>query len=142
MECTIYKTVRSPVSDAVIKRIVGHILTREKIPEGSVSVHLIGDTKMKRLNTLHRGKAKTTDVLSFSAREGDFVEDTHEVGDIFISIPQIRRQAKTWEVSFLEEFRRMLVHGVLHALGYDHGKPDEATRMFSRQEKYVSELGL
>ncbi len=93
---------------------------------------------MKDLNRVHRGKNKTTDVLSFSANEGNWPgKQEEDLGDIFISAAKIRKQAKVWGVSAAEEFTRMLVHGILHILGYDHMKDKEAKIMFGKQEKYL-----
>lgn len=139
MECAVYARVRPLISERSIVEVVGYVLKREKKPDGIVSVHIIGDRRMRTLNRVHRGKDKTTDVLSFSALEGEWAGNDREVGDIFISVPQIKRQAKTWEVTPREEFVRMLVHGVLHALGYDHITKAQAAVMFPRQEKYVKE---
>lgn len=138
MECTIYARVRPLISEREIQRVVAHVLKAEKKSAGVVSVHIIGDKRMRTLNRLHRGKDKTTDVLSFSALEGDWTGGGDEVGDIFISVPQIVRQAKVWEVTPREEFTRMLVHGLLHSLGYDHITKAEAAVMFPRQERYVT----
>lgn len=138
MECVVYARVRPLISEREITRVVAYVLKQEKKPDGVVSVSVIGDRRMRTLNRLYRGKDKTTDVLSFSALEGGWVGAGYEVGDIFISVPQIIRQAKVWEVTPKEEFVRMLVHGVLHALGYDHITKSDATIMFAKQEKYLS----
>lgn len=132
-----YARVRPLISEREVTKVVGYVLKHEKKADGIVSVHVIGDKRMRTLNRTHRGKDKTTDVLSFSAMEGEWAGSHNEVGDIFISVPQIVRQAKVWEVSPREEFIRMLVHGVLHALGYDHITKAEAAIMFPKQEKYV-----
>lgn len=137
MECVVYARVRPLISEREIINVVAYVLKREKKPDGVVSVSIIGDTRMRTLNRLHRGKDKTTDVLSFSSLEGGWAGLSHEVGDIFISVPQIKRQAKTWGVTPKEEFVRMLVHGLLHALGYDHMTKAEALIMFPKQEKYL-----
>ena len=137
MECTIYARVRPLISQQHIAKVVAHVFKREKKSNGVVSVHIIGDRRMRTLNKIHSGKDQTTDVLSFSAQEGEWVAGDSEVGDIFISVPQIVRQAKVWEVAPREEFIRMLVHGLLHALGYDHITKAEAAIMFPKQEKYV-----
>lgn len=138
MECLIFSSISKPIiSNKKIQEVVSSTLVRVK-RSGDISVHLIGDYKMKRLNAVHRGKDKTTDVLSFSALEGDQVYGAEsEVGDIFISVPQILRQAKQYKVSPKEEMIRMLVHGVLHLLGYDHVKEKDATHMFALQEEMV-----
>lgn len=130
------------VSSKKMKDTVDFVLESVKKP-GLVSVHVIGDKRMRRLNREYRGKDKTTDVLSFAATEEAFpFNDQEETdwGDIFISADQIRRQAQEYGVSYKEEFLRMLVHGTLHLLGYDHEKPKDAKVMFPLQEKIVQEL--
>lgn len=139
MECLIFSTIRksSPIARAQLVATVAHTLKCERA-DGTISVHIIGDTKMTELNRKYRGKNKTTDVLSFPAQEGAWGgKQEQDLGDIFISVAQIRRQAKIWEVSAAEEFTRMLVHGVLHILGYDHISAGEAKIMFAKQERYV-----
>jgi probable rRNA maturation factor len=140
MECTIYQTVRrSGVSHHFIKQMMSKILSKMK-SKGNVSVHLIGDTKMKSLNKQYRGKDSTTDVLSFAMHDGMDMMMGDELGDIFISIPRIHIQARDHNISFKEEFVRMLVHGILHLLGYDHMKKKEAEKMFRLQEKLVFDI--
>ncbi len=96
---------------------------------------------MRSLNSQYRGKHSTTDVLTFPLHEGESVfTDTQELGDIFLSGAQIERQARDFNISPREEFIRMLVHGVLHILGYDHVAKKEARQMFALQEKLLFEL--
>ena len=125
------------LSQAKIKKLLSLVLARER-REGAGSVHLVGDRRMRRLQAAHRGQDKTTDVLSFAAAEGEGPDPGGELGDIFLSVPQIRRQAREWRVSAEEEFARMLIHGLLHLLGYDHIHKKEAAVMFARQEKYLA----
>ncbi len=140
-EVLVFSTVtKSLFSMSEIRVLVTRILTKLKV-RGSVSIHCIGDTRMRSLNSHYRGKHSTTDVLTFPLREGEYIFDTdHELGDIFISIPQIIRQARRLSIQPREEFVRMLIHGVLHILGYDHVQAHEAKKMFSLQEKLLSEL--
>ncbi len=142
MECLIFFSARKPaiISQARMVDAVAITLKAEH-KNGTISVHVIGDLRMKELNRVHRGKNKTTDVLSFSAKEGKWGgKQEDDLGDIFISAVQIRRQAKVWKVSAAEEFTRMLVHGVLHILGYDHMKKKEAKIMFGKQERYLEAI--
>lgn len=137
--CTVYKGVRKPIgiSNKKISQTVEFVLKSLKI-SGEVSVHLIADTKMRQLNAHYRGKDKTTDVLSFAMVDDEIPGGMHnDWGDIFISIPQIERQAKRFNVTRKEEFMRMLVHGTLHLLGYDHEKKSDANIMFPLQEKLL-----
>lgn len=107
-----------------------------------VSIHLVDEKKIKTLNKEHRKINKVTDVLSFPLCEIGEIGDRRykEVGDVFLCIPRIKKQAKEYGVSFEEEFRRMLTHGVLHLLGFDHQDKKEAKRMFDLQEKIISGL--
>ena len=135
MTCLVYKTVKkSPVSQKYINHIVESVLKKCKVRGVDFSLHLIGDQKMKRLNRQYRGQEKTTDVLSFA------MEDGKDLGDIFISVPQIKRQAKLFEVSMKEEFTRIFIHGILHLLGYNHQKVGDAKKMFALQELLLKKI--
>ncbi len=140
MECLIFSTIKLPgVSEKYIHKITFSFLKFLK-KTGSISVHLIGDKKMKKMNNQYRGKNQVTDVLSFSSTEGKEIIKTEELGDIFICIPQIKRQAKENKIKFKEEFARMLAHGILHLLGYDHVGEAKAKKMFGLQEEFVQKL--
>jgi len=92
----------------------------EEITE--VSIAFIDDEAMKELNQKFRKKAKTTDVLTFPA-DDSYNEPSatgRPLGDIVISVDQARRQAADEKHSLATEIRYLVVHGVLHALGYDH----------------------
>ncbi len=92
----------------------------EEITE--VSIAFIDDDAMKELNQKFRKKARTTDVLTFPA-DDSYNEPSatgRPLGDIVISVDQARRQAADEKHSLSTEIRYLVVHGVLHALGYDH----------------------
>lgn len=132
MPCIIYQTVHhAGILHARVEKIVGKILRHLKSQNASVAVHLIGDARMRTLNRVHRGSDWSTDVLSFPIREKE------DWGDIFLSIPYLHRQAKRFGVPFEEEFRRMLIHGLLHLAGYDHETKKQARRMFRLQESLL-----
>ena len=82
--------------------------------KGEVSVTFCSDKFMKKLNYKYRGKNKSTDVLSFD------LGDKKLLGDVYISIPDARRQAKEYNVPLEEEIKRLAVHGILHVLGLSH----------------------
>jgi probable rRNA maturation factor len=113
------------------------VLKDQLSAESIINVHIIGHTRMQTLNTLYRGISAPTDVLSFETGENWSGEGSQELGDIFICQPYIITQANRFGVTPREEMIRMLVHGTLHLLGYDHEKQKDATRMFALQESYV-----
>ena len=111
---------------AQLKRVLQKILSvldceHPEISQNEISLLFCDDTFIQVLNADYRGKNKPTDVLSFSAIEeqSDFlVGDV--LGDLVISIPTAKRQAKTYHVSLEDELYRLIIHGVLHLFGYDH----------------------
>ncbi len=91
---------------------------------------------MRALNRQYRGKNGTTDVLSFCMREGPFADVRPDLlGDIVISVPVAEKQAHTAGHSLTREIDLLLVHGLLHLLGYDHERgPAEARRMRRKEQ--------
>jgi probable rRNA maturation factor len=114
----------------------------------SLSLSVIGDAKMRSLNRQWRGKDRVTDVLSFGLKERrGFVlppkaEGGKELGDLFICLPQVSRQAKRIGRTVREEFALMVVHGVLHLLGHDHETLRQETAMFSLQHDILIRAGI
>jgi len=95
---------------------------------------------MRSLNSTYRGKATTTDVLSFSLREGKFAHIQPEMlGDIVISLPRAERQALAAGHSISREVERLLIHGLLHLLGYDHEQNTKDARRMERKERQLLE---
>jgi probable rRNA maturation factor len=89
-------------------------LVADLAPEAeSLGVRFVGDREMRRVNRQFRHYDKTTDVLSFPG-------DPEHLGDILISVPTARRQAETAGHGVDRELKTLLLHGVLHCLGYDH----------------------
>jgi probable rRNA maturation factor len=105
------------------------------IPDAELSILFTGDRAMRSLNRRYRGIDRTTDVLSFSQREGQFADIRSDIlGDIVISVPAAVRQARELNHSLSYEIERLLVHGLLHLLGYDHERsPAEARKMRRRE---------
>jgi len=103
----------------------------------SVSVLLCTDERIAGLNKRYRGQDRPTDVLSFPSEEGRR-EDPVE-GDIAISVETLRRNATRFEVSENEEMKRLLVHGLLHLAGMDHGR-GKGGAMLARQARILARL--
>lgn len=90
---------------------------------------------MRRLNREYRGLDKTTDVLSFPLHEAGAIGPGDALGDIVISIPRTAAQAEAYGVSFNNELLRLLLHGLLHLIGYDHEKNAYQKQRMQRKEK-------
>lgn len=103
--------------------------------EGKVDVSFISDDEIRRLNRMYRGIDKVTDVLSFEA------PDRHvsgQLGDVLISYAQAVRQAEDGDIEL--ELADLLVHGILHLMGHDHERPQDADVMFPLQDRLVAEI--
>lgn len=108
----------------------------------SYAVILIDDRAMKTINFTYRHLDQTTDVISFALNDGideleAFVE---ELGDIFISVDVVYRQAEAYGHSVQREFLFLVAHGVLHLLGYDHQTAEDEKCMFDLQKELLHDL--
>ncbi|MBU1895363.1 rRNA maturation RNase YbeY [Patescibacteria group bacterium] len=141
MEINIYSSVKKRFfSEKKTKEIVEFCLKKLKFDKVEIGIHLVGESRIRSLNRVYRGVDMITDVLSFDTGEGHLGDEGKDLGDIFICPIQVCRQAKIFEVGEKQEFVRMLVHGILHLVGYDHKKKDEAQKMFDLQEKFVKSI--
>lgn len=104
-----------------------------------LSVSIVGDQAIRRINREYLAKDRPTNVISFSLQEGDgMVVNSHALGDVIISADTARREA---EDAGLEPFERtsfLLLHGILHLCGYDHERSGEQEAL--RMEKKEAEL--
>jgi probable rRNA maturation factor len=103
-----------------VRRVLIALRVDDNIHE--VSIAIVDDEAMRNLNRKFRKKNKTTDVLTFPADDSDADPNAsgRPLGDIVISIDQARRQATDQKHSLATEVRYLILHGTLHALGYDH----------------------
>jgi probable rRNA maturation factor len=108
---------------------------------GELSVALVDDAAIEKLNATWRGKSGPTDVLAFSQREGEDLGVSDLLGDVVISVPTAERQAVERGHSLEHEIHELLVHGILHLLGYEHERSEvEARRMFERQREVLAAI--
>lgn len=122
-----------------IHRVLKCVLrATHKASKGSVSVAFVSDVRMRDLNRRWRHKNKTTDVLSFASPAMPALQTSAQhLGDIFVSPVTVRREAQRRSIDFQEEILRVIAHGMLHLIGYDHATEDEEAAMFKLQERSV-----
>jgi probable rRNA maturation factor len=98
---------------------------------------------MARLNRTHRGVEGPTDVLAFPLREGPWSHLAPELlGDVVISVDTARRQGRQAGTGLRAELALLLVHGILHLLGYDHAGAEERRRMWRKQRTVLLACGV
>ena len=123
--------------------VINHTFEILNITNANMSVILIDDEKMHELNKEYRGVDRTTDVLSFALEDEGKFEGFRELGDIFVSIPKMKEQAKEFNHSEKRELAFLVCHGLLHLLGYDHTKSkEEEEKQFGLQDKVLSDLNI
>ena len=111
-------------------------------PEADITIVLTDDAQLHELNREFLGVDAPTDVLSFPASESDPETGAAYLGDILISIPRAAQQAQAAGHPVEAEVQLLVVHGVLHLLGYDHAEAEEKTLMWNEQAKVLERLGL
>lgn len=130
------------------QEIAEKVLGGEGRREASFSLALLGPGRMRKINKRYRGKNRVTDVLSFPALKFDLTKPfsitTREVrkaeglGEIVICPSVVKKNAERLNLDFEQELGRVLVHGLLHLLGYDHEKGEpEAERMREKERGYL-----
>ena len=124
--------------------VINHTFEMENVNNAVASIIFIDDEKMHEMNLEYRGIDATTDVLSFALEDNQTIKEQERMlGDIFISIPKMQKQAKEYGHSEKRELSFLVCHGLLHLLGYDHTKGDEEEKIqFGKQDKYLSDLGI
>ena len=113
----------------------------EKKPDAEVSIRIVDKLESQTLNKQYRGIDKPTNVLSFPAEFPEGV-DIPFLGDIVICAPIVELEAKAQKKTLEAHWAHMLIHGVLHLLGYDHIEDDEAEIMEALEIKYLARLGI
>lgn len=133
------------ISDCDIESAVAATLAHEGVERPvEVSVSFVDDEEMRGLNRTWRQIDAPTDVLSFEC-DSPFDEDipqgeSVELGDVILAPGVIAHQAPEFDATPVEECRLMLVHGLLHLLGYDHLDDEEAAAMEAREEEILRAL--
>jgi probable rRNA maturation factor len=106
--------------------------------EAELSILLVSDRVIRRLNREWRGRDRPTDVLSFAQHEGPAAAPAPLLGDVVISVATAKRQARERGETLRGASERLLIHGVLHLLGYDHERSVAAARRMRRRERLLA----
>lgn len=132
-----------PADVAALTRTAAAVLAHEGAPAAQAVVVITGDETLHDLNRRYRGVDDPTDVLAFpDDQQGPFGGQPRYLGDVLISYPRAEEQAAAAGHSTLAELQLLVVHGLLHLLGYDDEEESERSRMWAVQEEILSQLGV
>ena len=119
------------------------ILEMQGEASAEVGIVFVNNRTIRKYNREYRGRDKPTDVLSFPMREGDQIGDAALLGDLMISLEKADEEAPLFNQSFSEHLLFLIIHGILHLLGYDHEVSQrEEARMKRREKKIFYDLGF
>ncbi len=144
-DITVEDGVTPPLGEDEICQTCDFVLAQEEVERPcAVSISIVSDERMHELNLRWREVDRPTDVLSLECERPDDPDlapgEPCELGDVVLAPAYIERQSQTFGTTPADEFRLLLVHGMLHLLGYDHLADEEAEVMEAREDELVARL--
>ena len=129
------------ISLAKIRRKARVILDALGSPEAELTILLVDDATIARLNRQYLSRAGPTNVIAFPMREGEFADVSPQLlGDVVISVDTAEREGIEAEIALEVRLDELLVHGILHLFGYDHEKNDADARVMAKKSTALMEL--
>ena len=123
---------RKRVRKKSIAHLVRGVLKGERVRSRELNVVFVNDREMKRLNKKFLSHNAITDVISFRLDDNEHIE-----GEVYVNLDQAERQAREFRVKEHTEVGRLVVHGVLHLVGYKDDTPDKRKVMQTLEDKYL-----
>lgn len=125
-----------------INEIALAVLNYMKLSDKEINLIICSDKNIHSINKEYRKKDRATDVISFANREEEFpnnvIEGKEQLGDIFLSLETAYSQSIEYEVTFKQEITRLIIHSILHLLGYDHEtNPSDEKRMRNKEDEIM-----
>lgn len=122
---------------------IEYLFNYMNIKNSVISVIIVDNDYIHKINKEYRGIDRETDVISFALEEGETIDEpVKTLGDIYISIDKVYEQAKEYGHSIKRELFFLVTHGFLHLLGYDHMTKEDEEKMFSLQEEILDSYGV
>ena len=148
MDVLFENNTKEEVNYKLIENVISEALKYEGVSDNTeISVTIVDNEEIRKINNKYRNIDRATDVLSFPLIDFDNEDLPNDgskiyLGDIIISIERAKEQANEYSHSLDREVGFLNAHSMLHLLGYDHMVPEEEKVMFAKQEEILSNLGL
>jgi len=127
-------TGKSDIDEKWVHSVCENILMDSNQDEASITFIFSNDDKLQKLKKEYFGEDVFTDTISFNLEEeSDPIE-----GEVYISLERVSENAHTFQQDFITEYKRVIIHGCLHLLGYNDELPEDKTKMTELEEKYLS----
>ena len=127
-------TEKLDIDENWVRSVCENILMDSNQDEASITFIFSNDDKLRKLKKEYFGEDVFTDTISFNLEEeSDPIE-----GEVYISLERVSENAHTFQQDFITEYKRVIIHGCLHLLGYNDELPEDKTKMTELEETYLS----
>ena len=124
-----------------MEQAVRVILGALNCPDGEISILIVDDPQIKKLNRKYLNRNSPTNVIAFPMREGEFTHLSPQLlGDVVISIDTAAKEAQNSGMSMEQRFTELLLHGILHLFGYDHETSAQDARKMAEKSRQLLQL--
>lgn len=140
----VFNQTKEKIDLDYIEKLSDFALQKENVDNGIVNIILVSKEEIHKINKEYRNVDRPTDVISFALEENEELsfEFGRLLGDIYICVPIMKSQAIEYGHSEKRELSFLVVHGLLHLLGYDHMEKEEEKVMFEKQELILNAYGI
>ena len=133
------------VDEEFLKKVAEKVLEGESASwrnkKTELSIAVVGQGRIRELNKKYRKKNRATDVLAFLYDDSGLASlDARRSGEIVICLREVKKNAKRFSLIFEKELARVLIHGILHLLGYNHEKSEKEAEKMRKKEEYYLKL--
>ena len=144
MSIGIFNKTEEKIDKSFVRKVVKHTLKKMEAEKSEVNIIFVGLEEIHEINKTYRNVDRPTDVISFALEDTEDVTVYEErvLGDIYICLDKVHEQAKEYGHTEIRERAFLIVHGLLHLLGYDHMIKEEEKIMFGLQEEILNEMGI
>jgi len=142
MKYEISNLTNEKIDENLIINVINETSKCLEVSDKFVSVVLVDNDKIQEINKTYRGIDKPTDVISFAFLDDEISDMSDTLGEIYVSLDKVKSQSLEYAHSFERELCFLVVHGLLHLLGYDHMYEEEEKVMFDLQKDILKNIGM